>query len=92
MYSQTAESFSLINDKEGFLRVLEEIADASPSKKDFRIRDLIGHLPSVKRYADKTQAEIVRVIIRDTLTLPETDDRIIKSLRCGFKWSYAERS
>lgn len=91
MYSQTAESFSLINDKEGFLRVYDEIADASPPTADFRIRDLIGHLPSVKRYADKTQAEIVRVIIRDTLTLPENHDRIIKTLRCGFRWNYAKR-
>lgn len=91
MYSQTAESFSLTNDREGFLRVFSEIADITPTKDDFRIRDLIGKLPSVKRYADKTQAEIARVIIRDSQTLPDNHDRILKSRRTGFKWSYAER-
>lgn len=90
MYSQTAESFSIKTNPEEFKKIYSEIADETPTDSGFKIRDLIGKLPSIDFYSDKTQADIIRVVIRDMKDLPDTHDRLYQS-RARYKWQFATR-
>ena len=90
MYSQTPESYSLKTNPEEFQRIYSEIADATPTKEGWKIRDLIGRLPSIDFYAESTQGDIIRVVVRDIRNLPDNHDRLYNS-RARYKWLFAPR-
>lgn len=68
-----------------------EIADATPTDRDFRASSLIGQLPLIAHFAPKTQAEIIRVVIRDMQALPAEADGLVRVKGGVYAWRFADR-
>ena len=84
MYSQLAEQFSqkaqrILNINKGphgkwswtwFDEVYSNIADATPIDAPFKPSKLVNELPFIQHYSQKTQTEIIKVVVRDMQILP----------------------
>jgi hypothetical protein len=103
-YNAQAEVFSLAAEtpwlKPGFFnpsgwtafhQVYSDIADATSCEQPFRISDLVGQLPSIAHMAPKTQAEILRVVVRDMVALPMQADRLVRVKGGWAQWRFADR-
>ncbi len=91
-YNAHAESFGSSSPSavDRFHRVYSDIADATPCHGEWRAVALIGRLPSLSHFAPKSQAEILRVVIRDMQALPAEADGL-KRVRGGvYQWRFSK--
>lgn len=68
-----------------FEQVYSDIARATvnSSIEPFKIADLVGRLPTISHLGTSTQADIIRVVVRDMLLLPSDVDGLV---RLGGSW------
>lgn len=104
-YNAQAESYSLAAETpwptpgfdhpagwSSFNQVYSDIADATPiNDVGFRVSELIGNLPSIAHLSPRTQGEIIRVVVRDMLSLPMQADGLRRAPGCRFVWRFADR-
>lgn len=85
-YNQHAESFSraaatpypipgfdVPRGWSSFDQVYSDIADHAAVGVEFSASHLVGHLPTIARFAPKTQREIIAVVVRDMCALTDGD-------------------
>lgn len=72
-----------------FDQVYSDIADATPTDKPFRPSELVGELPTIAHLADKTQREIVAVVVRDMQALPADCDGLTRVRGGVYQWRFA---
>lgn len=88
-YNAHAESFSIQNWQK-FIRVYWDITDATPINFHWKVSQLIDQLPSISHLSAKTQADIIRVVIRDMQKLPEEADRVKKVPGAAYMWEFSK--
>lgn len=74
-----------------FDQVYSEIADATPTDRAWSRAVLIGACPSIAHYSERTQSEILGVVLRDMRALPADCDRLQKSGH-QFVWVFVDRA
>lgn len=73
-----------------FDQIYSEIADATDLRRSFKTSDLVGQLPSIMHLAPKSQGDIIRVVVRDMLTLgPEADGLQRVGGMHRYQWRFA---
>ena len=102
MYNPMAESFSAAkavptwnSPSKGWSRFDQlfcEVADATPCEGVFRAASLVDELPSIARLAPRTQAEIIRVVIRDMAALEAPADGLVRVKAGVYRRRFAARS
>ena len=76
-----------------FDQVYSDIADATvtSSIEPFKVSDLVGRLPSISHLGTWTQADIIRVVVRDMLLLPPEADGLVRlGSSWRLKWRFAD--
>ncbi len=89
MYVSTAEKYSHDKGKELFDKVYSDITDCTSTEEYFKVKDLLNNLPSIDFYSIKTQKDIIYVVLRDMLKLPEKDDGLIKK-GTSYEWRFTK--
>ena len=100
-YNKQAESFAaraakpVLSPKPGitypkgwsrFHEVYSDIADATPTDQPFRTSELIGDLPSIAAFAERTRREILAVVVRDMQAMPKGSHGIVKVRGGVYQW------
>lgn len=99
-YTQTAERYASgatpMTPKPGYAlptgwclfdQVYSEIADATPLEGIWKTSGLIGKCPSIAHFAETTQGDILRVVLRDMATLPPEADGVRRHAG-GLSWRF----
>lgn len=71
-----------------FDQIYSEIADATPTRGQWRFQTLIGACPSIAHLAPSTQRDILLVVLRDMITLPEDCDRVARISQGVYRWVF----
>lgn len=97
-YTTYAETFAIWNgplprgDTQRFHLLYGQIADATSTTEPFSTSSLVGKLPAISMLSEKTQLEVIRVVLRDAAKLPAPAHRIIPTAmnKRLYQWDFSQ--
>lgn len=85
---EVARNISFPKNWSQFDQVYSDIADVTPTREAFRSSGLVNQLNSIAHFAPKTQAEIIRVVVRDMCNLPADADGLVRIRNGVYRWRF----
>lgn len=83
-YGNVAEQWAAPGVKRD--QLFSDLADATHTDRPFRISEIVGEVPCIKRYAEKTQADILRALTREMKAETWTGDGLEAVGRATYRW------
>lgn len=89
-YNQLAEQWATQPDLAA--KIFCDLADATPTDKDFRVGDVVGKLPCLAHYAPSTQGDIVRAFVRRMAGEDWPGDGLTRVYTGVYRWRFHDWS
>jgi len=71
-------------------RLFSDLADATPTEGEIRLRDLTGKIPCIAHYAPKSQQEILRALMQKMCSSAWRGDRLVRVRGGVYHWVFLD--